>query len=74
MVNFLSFGASSLDVMIYTFTKTTVWTDFHDIKQDVLLKIAAVVERHGAQMAFPTRTLHMASEPAAEPPAATVSN
>ena len=74
MVNFLSFGASSLDVMIYTFTKTTVWTDFHNIKQDVLLKIAAVVESHGAQMAFPTRTLHMASEPAAEPPATTTND
>ena len=67
MVNFLSFGPSSLDVMIYTFTKTTVWTEFHAIKQDVLLKIAAIVERHGAQMAFPTRTLHIASKPDAEP-------
>ena len=68
MVNFLSFGPSSLDVMIYTFTKTTVWTEFHDIKEDVLLKIAAIVERHGAEIAFPTRTLHMASAPTAEPP------
>ena len=67
MVNFLSFGPSSLDVMIYTFTKTTVWTEFHAIKQDVLLKIAAIVERHGAQIAFPTQTLHIASEPDAEP-------
>ena len=67
MVNFLDFGPSSLDVMIYTFTKTTEWTAFHAIKQDILFRIAAVVERHGAQLAFPTRTLHIASQPAAEP-------
>lgn len=64
MVNFNEFGASSLDFFIYTFTKTTVWTEFHKIKQDVLLKIADIVDSHGAEMAFPTRTLHMA--PSAE--------
>ncbi|MEO8124944.1 MAG: mechanosensitive ion channel family protein, partial [Burkholderiales bacterium] len=29
IVNFLQFGASTLDLMIYTFTKTTVWVEFH---------------------------------------------
>ena len=28
-------------------------------KQDVLLKVAAIIESHGAQIAFPTRTLHL---------------
>ena len=59
MVNFNEFGPSSLDFFIYTFTKTTVWTEFHQIKQDVLLKIAAIIAQHGAEVAFPTRTLHM---------------
>ncbi len=57
MVNFNEFGASSLDFFIYTFTKTTVWTDFHGIKQDVLLRIARIIESHGAEIAFPTRTV-----------------
>jgi len=56
-VNFLSYGASSLDFFIYTFTKTTNWVDFHEIKQDVLLKIVEIVHSHGADFAFPTRTL-----------------
>ncbi|MDZ7825599.1 MAG: mechanosensitive ion channel family protein [Gammaproteobacteria bacterium] len=59
MVNFNSFGASSLDFFIYTFTKTTVWTEFHRVKQDVLLRIAAIIRDHGAEVAFPTRTLHL---------------
>ena len=32
---------------------------YHEIKQDVLLKIGEIVERHGAEIAFPTRTLHL---------------
>lgn len=57
MVNFVEFGPSSLDFFIYTFTKTTVWTEFHVIKQDVLLKIADIITGHGAEIAFPTSTV-----------------
>ncbi len=65
MVNFVEFGPSSLDFFVYCFTKTTVWSEFHEIKQDVLLKIAEIIEAHGAEIAFPTRTLHLAAEPEA---------
>jgi MscS family membrane protein len=80
IVNFLAFNASSLDIMVYTFTKTTQWVRFHEVKEDVLLKISDIIESHGAEVAFPTRTLHLpdgvkvsgdnlkrsASEPASE--------
>lgn len=66
IVNFLQFGPSSLDIMIYTFTKTTVWVTYHEIKQDVLLKIGEIIERHGAEIAFPTQTLHMVKQPQAQ--------
>ncbi|HNQ75831.1 MAG TPA: mechanosensitive ion channel family protein [Pseudothauera hydrothermalis] len=58
IVNFNQFGASSLDIMVYTFTRTTAWVAFHEIKQDVMLKIAEIIARHGAEIAFPTRTVH----------------
>lgn len=61
MVNFNSFAASSLDFFIYTFTHTTVWTRYHEIKQDVLLKISDIISGHGAEIAFPTSTMHVAS-------------
>ena len=67
MVNLLNFGPSSLDIMIYTFTKTTVWTEFHTIKEDVLFRIAGIVEGHGAEMASPTQTVHIVSKPGPEP-------
>lgn len=65
IVNFNTFGPSSLDIFIYTFTKTKVWAQYHEIKQDVLLKVADIITRYGAEIAFPTQTLHIASEPVA---------
>ena len=62
MVNFNSFAASSVDFFIYTYTKTIDWQEFHQIKQDVLLKVANIIEEHGAEIALPTRTLHLQNE------------
>lgn len=59
MVNFNSFGPSSLDFFVYTFTRTTVWTEFHEIKHRILLQIHAIIAKHGAEVAFPTSTLHV---------------
>ena len=65
MVYFNAFGPSSIDFFVYTFTKTTNWKHYHEIKHDVLIRISGIIARHGAQIAFPTSTLHVASMPAA---------
>ncbi len=62
MVNFDRFAASSLDFFIYCFTKTIVWSEYHAVKQDVLFKIIDIVDKHGAQIAFPTSTIHLADD------------
>lgn len=62
IVNFNEFNASSIDIFIYTFTKTIEWVYFHEVKQDVLLKIANIVEANQAEIAFPTQTLHIENE------------
>lgn len=59
MVNFVTFGASAVEFFVYTFTETTDWQTYHRVKEDVLLKIAAIVEEQGAQIAFPTQTVHL---------------
>ena len=68
MVNFVAFGASSLDFFIYCFTQTTDWATYHGVKQDVLIKILKIIEGHGAEVAFPTQTV-LLSPPEAEAPA-----
>ncbi len=62
MVNFNQFGPSSLDFFIYAFTKTVDWRTFHNVKQDVLFKAMQIIEKHGAEVAFPTHTLHMSED------------
>lgn len=62
MVNFNQFAPSSLDFFIYTFTKTTNWVKYHSVKQDVLFQIIAIIKKHGAEVAFPTSTLHLNGE------------
>ena len=63
IVNFDRFGPSSLDFFIYTFTKTTNWIRFHEIKQDVMVNVMNIIEKNGASIAFPTTTVHLASQP-----------
>ncbi len=59
IVNFNKFAASSLDFFVYTFTHTTNWVRYHEIKHDVLLKILDIIAAHGAEVAFPTSTVHL---------------
>lgn len=61
IVNFNAFSDSSVDFFVYTFTKTTDWVYFHEVKQNVLLKISEIIERHGAEIAFPSRTMFLQS-------------
>ncbi|MDT8441613.1 MAG: mechanosensitive ion channel family protein [Desulfuromonadales bacterium] len=66
LVNFTDFGASSLDIMVYCFTTTTVWGDYLDARQDVCLRIMDILDQMGLEIAFPSRSvyLHHEQEPA----------
>jgi len=59
LVNFTDFGASSLDIMVYCFTTTTVWGEYLDARQDLCLKIMDILEGMGLEIAFPSRTVYL---------------
>ncbi|AIW15863.1 mechanosensitive ion channel family protein [Vibrio tubiashii] len=59
IVNFNGFAPSSLTLMVYTFTKTVNWIRYHEVKQDVLLKIYQIIQQHDADIAFPTQTIQL---------------
>ena len=61
IINVDKFADSAVEIMLYGYTKTTAWVHYHEVKQDVMLKIAAIIERNGAEIAFPTQTVHIAS-------------
>jgi len=74
MVNFNEFADSSLNFFIYTFTKTTDWVEFHQVKQRVLLDVFGIIESHGAECAFPTSTVHLDTAGQSVPPIGTMAN
>lgn len=67
LVYFDAFADSSLNIMIYCFTKTTVWAEWLSIQQDVYLQVIDIVQKHGADFAYPTQTLYVSKN--AETPA-----
>ena len=59
IVNINQFAESSIDFFVYVYTKTRDWVDYHAVKQQVLMQIHAIIAEHGAEIAFPTRTLDL---------------
>ncbi len=59
LARFDAFNASSVDFFIQCYTPMIRRPEYTRIKQDLLLAVAEIVEQHGAEIAFPTRTLHM---------------
>ena len=58
------FGDSSINILIYCFSKSVVWGEFLATKEDVMLKIMEIVERYDdASFAFPSQSLYIESMP-----------
>ena len=60
LVNFNQWDASSINMMVYCFTKTTAWAEWLSIQQAIFLDIAAIVKGRGADFAFNCTTLYPA--------------
>ncbi|WP_456404412.1 mechanosensitive ion channel family protein [Hydrogenimonas sp.] len=56
------FSDSSVNILIYAFTKTTKWEEWLKIKEDVLLKIWEILDRNGLQFAFPSESIYFDPE------------
>ncbi len=59
LVHLNQFGSSSLDILVSAYTKTTQLQAFMAIKEDVLMKIHAIITSHNAEIAFPTTTFYL---------------
>ncbi len=58
-----TFGDSSINIMLYCFTKTTVWGEWLGVKETLAYKIKEIVEGHGTAFAFPSTSLYVESLP-----------
>jgi MscS family membrane protein len=59
MVHFTNYNQSSIDIEVYCFTRKTQLQEFRDIQQEILFKIGDIIHKHGAELAFPTQTIHL---------------
>lgn len=64
---FDGYGEYALKLYLYAYTSETVtaYTDFMRVKQDLLLKIAAIITQHGARLAVPVTAVHLPQRQAA---------
>jgi len=59
LVYFESFGDHSLNIFIYCFTRTTIWAEYLEVKQDINLKIMGILEGEGVSIAIPGRNIKL---------------
>ncbi|MEZ5952928.1 MAG: mechanosensitive ion channel family protein [Hyphomonas sp.] len=54
-----NFNASSIDYLIYTFTKTKDWGEWLAIKEEFAVAIMQIIEKAGTGFAFPSQTIYL---------------
>lgn len=52
------FADSSINILIYCFTKSTDWDDWLTTKEDVMHKIMAIFEENNLEFAFPSMSIY----------------
>ncbi len=62
-----AFNDSSIDIMLYCFTRTTNWGEWLEIKERLAYRIKEIVEGAGSDFAFPSRTVYVEGADAPEP-------
>ena len=63
LVYFSEFGDSSLNIMVYCFTKDPNWEAWLRGRETVYLELMRIVERNGSSIAFPSQSLYIESMP-----------
>lgn len=66
-----AFNDSSIDIMLYCFTKTTNWGEWLEIKERLAYAIKDIVEGAGSGFAFPSQSVYVESLPGTAPEAFT---
>ena len=56
------FSDSSINILVYCFTKTTDWNKWLIIKEDIMYKIMDIFEENSLEFAFPSLSLYHENE------------
>jgi len=66
LVYFTDFAASSMEIMVYCFTKTTIWGEFLAVREQLNLQMIEALQAIGVEFAFPSRAVYMREDDAEE--------
>ena len=58
-VRFLSFGASSLDIMVLYYVNSPEWENLIDTQQKINYSIIEIVNKHNSEFAFPSTSVYI---------------
>jgi MscS family membrane protein len=63
-VRLLRLGPFSLDVDIFAYVDTAIgdWNHFLELQEELLLRIIEIVQQTGAEIAFPSQTMYLATD------------
>ena len=59
-VRLLDFAPSSIDITVIYYTKCTAIKDYRAAKEEINLRIMEILERNGAQLAYPSQSIYFA--------------
>jgi MscS family membrane protein len=67
MIHVDSFNDSSIDFLVYCFTRTTKWDEYLAAKERLAFRVMEIVRAAGSDFAFPSRTVYLQTIDAPEP-------
>ncbi|MBC5994246.1 mechanosensitive ion channel family protein [Pontibacter cellulosilyticus] len=74
VVRFQTLADSSKNILVLYFVESMDWTEYVNIKEEVAYKIIEIVEKHGAEFAYPTQTLYLQRQAGGHAPASQLKN
>ena len=57
-----AFDSSSINILVYCFSRSVVWSDWCAVKEDIMFKIADILKANNLEFAYPTMVIHQAKE------------
>jgi MscS family membrane protein len=60
-VRFVSIAETSLEIEVFTYFDTSVWTEYLELAEELNFRILEIIENSETRLAFPFRALHFDS-------------
>lgn len=62
MVYMDEFSESSINILVYCFSRTVDWNEWLSVKEDVMYKISDILDHNNLEFAYPSLTIHQADD------------